>query len=318
MAVTLAESATLSQNMLAKGVLETFIQSSPILDRIPFMNIEGNAFSYNEEASLPNVEFRNVNEAYSESTGTVNQKTETLKILGGDADVDRFIQQTRSNINDQRAEQTVLKTKALSYKFQDAFFNGDTQVDAKGFDGLRKRLVGSQVLEAGTNGLPIVGESNKDIHAFLDQLDNLLAAVPGINGQNGAIYANAAVIRKIGSALRHVSLDTVLEEDIAGKRTIQWNGIPILEAGQNPNGSQILDSTETQGTATNTTSVYAVKFGSSEGDQAVTGLTNGGIAVQDLGQLQDKPVYRTRIEFYVGLAVFGGHAAARLKGVING
>ncbi|WP_295908111.1 major capsid protein [uncultured Bifidobacterium sp.] len=318
MAITLQESAKLSQDMLAKGVLETFTQTSPILDRLPFMDIEGNAFAYNEEAMLPGVEFRNVNEAYSESTGTVNQKTETLKILGGDADVDRFIQQTRSNLNDQRAEQTVLKTKALSYKFQDAFFNGDTQVDTKGFDGLRKRLVGKQVLEAGGNGLPIVGESNKDIHAFLDKLDDLLAAVPGINGQNGALYANAAIIRKIGSALRHVSLDAVLEEDIAGKRAIQWNGIPILEAGQNPDGGQILAQDETQGTQTDTTSIYAVKFGSTVGDQAVTGLTNGGVSVMDLGQLQEKPVYRTRIEFYVGLGVFGGKAAARLKGVING
>lgn len=318
MAITLQESAKLSQDMLAKGVLETFTQTSLILDRLPFMDIEGNAFAYNEEAMLPGVEFRNVNEAYSESTGTVNQKTETLKILGGDADVDRFIQQTRSNLNDQRAEQTVLKTKALSYKFQDAFFNGDTQVDTKGFDGLRKRLVGKQVLEAGGNGLPIVGESNKDIHAFLDKLDDLLAAVPGINGQNGALYANAAIIRKIGSALRHVSLDAVLEEDIAGKRAIQWNGIPILEAGQNPDGGQILAQDETQGTQTDTTSIYAVKFGSTVGDQAVTGLTNGGVSVMDLGQLQEKPVYRTRIEFYVGLGVFGGKAAARLKGVING
>lgn len=318
MAITLQESAKLSQDMLAKGVLETFTQTSPILDRLPFMDIEGNAFAYNEEAMLPGVEFRNVNEAYSESTGTVNQKTETLKILGGDADVDRFIQQTRSNLNDHRAEQTVLKTKALSYKFQDAFFNGDTQVDTKGFDGLRKRLVGKQVLEAGGNGLPIVGESNKDIHAFLDKLDDLLAAVPGINGQNGALYANAAIIRKIGSALRHVSLDAVLEEDIAGKRAIQWNGIPILEAGQNPDGGQILAQDETQGTQTDTTSIYAVKFGSTVGDQAVTGLTNGGVSVMDLGQLQEKPVYRTRIEFYVGLGVFGGKAAARLKGVING
>ena len=35
MAVTLTESAKLSQDMLVKGVLETFVQNSPILDRIP-------------------------------------------------------------------------------------------------------------------------------------------------------------------------------------------------------------------------------------------------------------------------------------------
>lgn len=324
MALTLAESAKLSNDTLARGVLETFVQTSPILDRIPFMEIEGNAYAYNEEATLPGVAFRNVNEAYTESTGTVNQKSEKLVILGGDADVDRFIQQTRSNINDQRAEQTSLKVKAISYKFQETFFNGDTAVDAKSFDGLKKRLTGAQVIDGGAKGLPIVGESNTDIHAFLDKLDELLAAVPGINGQNGAIYASAPIIRRIGSALRHVSLDTVLMEDIAGKRAIQWNGIPILEAGQTAGGDQILAANETitpgQSAAmvNNTSSIYAVKFGSSEGDQGVTGLTNGGVQVEDLGQLQDKPAYRTRIEFYVGLGVFSGKAAARLKGVLNG
>ena len=326
MALTLAESAKLSNDTLARGVLETFVQTSPILDRIPFMEIEGNAYAYNEEATLPGVAFRNVNEAYAESTGTVNQKSEKLVILGGDADVDRFIQQTRSNINDQRAEQTSLKVKAISYKFQETFFNGDTTVDTKSFDGLKKRLTGTQVIDGGAKGLPIVGESNTDIHAFLDKLDELLAAVPGINGQNGAIYASAPIIRRIGSALRHVGLDTVLMEDIAGKRAIQWNGIPILEAGQTAAGAQILaanetitpDSGQSETAVNNTSSIYAVKFGSSEGDQGVTGLTNGGVQVEDLGQLQDKPAYRTRIEFYVGLGVFSGKAAARLKGVLNG
>lgn len=318
MALTLAESAKLSQDTFAKGVLETFVQTSPILDRIPFMEIAGNAYAYDEEATLPGVAFRSVNEAYTESTGTVNQKSEKLVILGGDADVDRFIQQTRSNVNDQRAEQTALKVKAISYKFQETFFTGDSSVDTKSFDGLRKRLTGKQVIDAAANGMPILGSSNADIHQFLDKLDELLAAVPGINSANGAIYASAAIIRKIGSAMRHISYDTTLQQDIAGKRVMQWNGIPILEAGQTPAGKEILDTTETQGTATNTASIYAVKFGQGEGDQGVTGLTNGGVMVEDLGQLQEKPAYRTRIEFYCGLGVFSGKAAARLKGVLNG
>ncbi len=320
MAITLTEAAKLSTTDLQKGVLETFVQTSPVLDRIPMLEIEGNAYAYNSEATLPGVEFRAVNGSYSESTGTVNQKSETLAILGGDADVDRFIQQTRSNLNDQRATQTAMKVKAISYKFQDTFINGDSSTDANSFDGLKKRLTGNQVIDAATNGLNVVGSSNADIHTFLDKLDELLAAVPGINGTNGAIYANAKIIRKIASALRHVGLDTVLMEDIAGKRAIQWNGIPILDLGATAAASpvDILPLTETQGTANNASSIYAVKFGADEGDQAVTGLTNGGVQVEDLGQLQSKPAYRTRIEFYCGMAVFGGKAAARLKGVLNG
>lgn len=318
MAITLTEAAKLSTTHLQRGVIETFVQSSPVLDRIPFMTIQGNAYAYNEEATLPGVAFRAVNAGYTESTGTVNQKSESLVILGGDADVDKFIVQTRGDVNDQRAVQTAMKVKAASYKFQDAFFNGDVAVDANGFDGLKKRLTGGQVISGGTNGIPVVGSSATDIHAFFDKLDELVATVPGLDGGNGALYANAAIIGKIRSAARHISADVFVEQDVNGKRNVMWNGIPILNAGATAAGAAILTQTETQGTSSLASSIYAVKFGQDEGDQAVTGLTNGGVQVYDLGELESKPAYRTRIEFYTGVAVFGGKAAARLTGVLNG
>lgn len=317
MAVTLPQAAVLSENDLQRGVIETFVQESPILDRLPLLPIQGNAYAYNKEATLPGVAFRSVNEAYTESTGTVVQATESLVILGGDADVDRFIQQTLGNLNDQRAVQTRLKVKAASYKFQDTFFNGDVTVDPKGFDGLKKRLVGSQVIDAGTNGLPIIGNGASDSHAFFDQLDALLAAVPGIGPGNGAIYAPSGVLAKIRSAGRRIGGTDVVNEDATGKRVLTWNGIPILDPGNNGAGNPILPQTETQGSSSAAASIYAVKFGEDETEQAVTGLTNGGIQVDDLGQLQEKPAYRTRIEFYCGLATFGGKAAARLRGVLS-
>lgn len=310
MALTLAQAALLSENDLQRGVIETFIQNSPILDRIPLMSIEGNAYAYNEEATLPGVAFRSVNEAYVESTGTVNQKSESLVILGGDADVDRFIVQTRGNLNDQRATQTAMKVKAASYKFQDTFFNGDVAVDPKGFDGLKKRLTGAQVLDAATNGMgPVAGG-----HDFFDALDSLLASV---NGDVDALYANKSVIAKIKSSGRRLGGAEMITEELTRKRIVTYNGIPLLDPGTTAAGADILPRTETQGTATNASSIYAVRFGEDEGDQAVTGLTNGGVQVDDLGQLQEKPAYRTRIEFYTGLAVFGGKAAARLRGVLN-
>ena len=87
MAVTLAQAALLSTDDLQRGVIETFVQASPVLDRLPLMQIEGNAYAYNKEATLPGVAFRSVNEAYVESTGTVVQASESLVILGGDAAV---------------------------------------------------------------------------------------------------------------------------------------------------------------------------------------------------------------------------------------
>ena len=52
-------------------------------------------------------------------------------------------------------------------------------------------------------------------------------------------------------------------------------GQPSPEAGIDPDNTGILAQSETQGTATATSSIYAVRYGSSEGDQGVTGLTNG-------------------------------------------
>lgn len=318
MALTLAEAAKLSQTSLQRGVIETFVQESSVLDRMPLMQIEGNAFAYNEEGTLPGVEFRAVNAAYAESTGTVNQKTETLTILGGDADVDTFIVQTRSNLNDQRATQTAMKVKAARYKFQDAFINGDTAVDANSFDGLKKRLIGAQIIDAATNGIPVVGNGGSDAHAFFDQLDTLIASV---NGDVSALYLNKAIRAKIMSAGRRLGgtdwITQAFGDTGVQKRIPTYNGIPLLDIGTKGDGSAIIPLNETQGTATDASSIYAVRFGESEEDGGVTGLENGGIQVKDLGEIDAKPVFRTRIEFFCGMAVFSGKAAARLRGVRN-
>ncbi len=315
MAVTLAQAAVLSSNTLARGVMETFVIESPVFDRIPLMQIEGNAYAYNQEATLPGVAFRSVNEAYTESTGTFVQKSESLSILGGDADVDRFIVQTRGNLQDQRAAQTRAKVKSAAYKFQDTFINGDVTVDPKGFDGLKKRLTGAQVISSGTNGAPVVGNGGSDSLTFLDNLDALFGAVAG--GPDVA-YANRAVISRILAAGRRVGGAAMVTSDLTGKREVQWNGVPIVDIGTTAAGSLIIPQTEVQGSSSVASSIYAVKFGNDESDQAVTGLTNGGVQAYDLGEVSDKPVYRTRLEFYCGLATFGGQAAARLTGVLAG
>lgn len=312
MALTLTEAAKLSNDQLQQGVIETFVIESSFLDLIPFMDIEGNAYKYNEEATLPGVEFRAVNSAYSESTGTVNQKTEGLVILGGDADVDTFIVKTRGNLNDQRAVQTRMKVKAAVYGYQNAFINGDTAVDANSFDGLKKRLTGTQVIDAATNGLPVIGASADAQHIFLDKVDELLASVVG---DVNFLAMNKAIRAKIRSSARRLG-GWDMTRDEFGRSIETYNGIPLLDAGKTAAGADVIPQTETQGTSVVASSIYAVSLGQDESDQAVTGLTNGGVDVRDLGEIDAKPVYRTRIEFFTGLAVFG-KGAARLRGVLN-
>ena len=65
-----------------------------------------------------------------------------------------------------------------------------------------------------------------------------------------------------------------------------------------------------------TTSIYCCVLG----DAAVCGLQGPfegryGIAVRDFGEVHDAPVFRTRVDWYVGFAVCNRKAAARLYNV---
>ena len=325
MALTLLEAAKLARDEIQRGVVETFIIESPLLDRLPLIPIEGNSWKYNEEATLPGVEFRAVNTAYVESTGTVNQKSEAIVPLGGDADVDKFIVRTRGNLNDQRAVQLSLKVKAWAHKYQDTCINGDVVVDANSFDGLKKRLTGASVIDAGTNGIPIVGTTENERHAFFDKLDELIAAVvPDV----AALYMNKAIRAKIMSAGRRLGgVEWITAVFLDGDQPVQkriptYNAIPMLDIGKKADGTYIIPVTETQGTATDASSIYALAFSEDEEVPGVAGLFNGPSEDEPFEvttferELESKPAYRVRVEGFVGLAVFG-KGAARLRGARN-
>ena len=137
MALTLEEASKLSNDILLQGVVETIVKDSPILQQLPFIEIVGNGLTYNQEKTLPTVDFYNAGESpWQESTPTFEQKTATLKIMGGDADVDNFLKATRSNIQDLEAAVIELKAKAIRRKFEDTFINGEGTVDSKDFLGI--------------------------------------------------------------------------------------------------------------------------------------------------------------------------------------
>ena len=94
---------------------------------------------------------------------------------------------------------------------------------------------------------------------------------------------------------------------------MEYNGIPILVAREDNIGNDILPFTEANpgGGAAASTSIYAVQLG----DGGLVGIQNQDISVRDLGELEAKPVFRTRVEWYASIALFHGRAVARLRGV---
>jgi HK97 family phage major capsid protein len=171
MALTLAEAAKLSNDIILQGVIETIIQDSPVLQVLPFIEITGNGLTYNRENTNPAATFFDVGDTWTEATPTFTQITATLKIIGGDADIDNFLLTTRSNIQDLQSAVIRLKAKAVQQKYEDTFVNGDTAVDSKSFDGIDKLTTGGQAISMGTNGATLT-------LAKLDELIDLIKGGP--------------------------------------------------------------------------------------------------------------------------------------------
>ena len=111
MAITLEEASKLSNDMLKIGVIETIIKDSPILQRLPFIEIVGNSLIYNQEKTLPGANCNDANEEWSAPTPPTFEKvTAELKILGENADIDAFLKATRSNVQDLEATVVELTT----------------------------------------------------------------------------------------------------------------------------------------------------------------------------------------------------------------
>jgi len=275
MALTLAEAAKLETDYLRRGVIETFGEYSPVLEDLPFMDVQGNSYRYNLEGTLPDVEFRAVNSGYTESTGTVTDASESLVIFGGVVDVDRYLQQVRGSINDLRALQTRLKVKSLALAFTREFFEGDSSVDPNSFDGLQKRLSGAQVITADSGG------GNGDVLS-LEYVDQLIDSVWG--GPD-VIFLSKANRRKLVQLGRETELIAV-EMDGANKVNTYYDGIPVKVVDKDNNDEDILGFDETVGTETECSSIYAVRFGA---DEFLCGLSNGGIQVEDLGLIANPP-----------------------------
>jgi hypothetical protein len=304
MALTLEEASKLSNDMLLQGVVETIIKDSPVLKQLPFIEIVGNVLTYNQEKTLPSIDFYNVDETWTESTPTFEQKTASLKIMGGDADVDNFLKATRSNIQDLETAVVELKAKALKDKFEETFIYGDASGGSKEFDGLRKLIdtttASDQVIAMGDSGATLT----------LGKLDELIDAVKG--GKPDILLMSRRSRRKLNALVRAAGGMVESDRDRWGNFVQLWDGIPIGVNDWILDTHTLSGGVETGITGGECSTIYAFQMG----EGALCGLTSPGhLTVEPIGSLETKDASRTRIKWYCSLALFSSIKAAALIGV---
>ncbi len=226
-------------------------------------------------------------------------------IAGGDLDVDKFIVDTMGQ--DQRSAQEAMKAKKLAHEIGNKMIKGDSTTDPREFDGLQVRLIGSQIIEADASA------TDGGDPLSLEYLDEAIDATDDPN----FLYMSKAMRRKLTVAARNQAVggNIVYAQDAFGRRQTVYNDLPILLADRNSDVFNTLgfDEVASTGATATATSIYVLSL--REG--MLQGIQNGVMDVRDLGELESKSVFRTRVEWYPGMVLLHPRAATRVRGISN-
>lgn len=305
MALSIIEAAKIAANngeFKKAGVLASFAESSPLLRAMPIVTIPGNSYAYARQAELPTVAYRALNTGFSPSEGKLEVRTEALKLVGGEVDVDRaLVQQMGADV---RSVHEQMKSIALGQTIGANIVKGAVATDANGFDGLKVRYGGASPVDSSQiikNAASAGALSLKSLDATIDAVDKSIG--------RRYIVCNQATRRNITAFLRSSSQITVTRDDY-GNQVYSYAGLDILELDQNGN----TQASAAFGDTGSTDSLYVVALGEG-GLHMIQGA--GGISVRDLGEIPTAPVFRTRIDWACGLVDAHVRCVARLHNFTN-
>lgn len=317
---TLADLSKVETDTLRKSVLDKLLMEASVLELVPWETIGALNTTVVRYKDLPSVGFRKVNEGYSESTGRLEQLVENISLLGGMIDTDKAIARAKNSIADTRAINQALMLKALAYKFNDYWINGDHVSDPESFSGLKSRVDAlnsdgytSQYIDNdGTQGDGIL-LSDAESHNFLDHLDELMYSIRGHNPD--VCFLNKKCLLATRSILRRQRLLDVTR-DMFDRQVDVYQNARFIDIGVKADQStQIITNTETleDDGGAESTSIYAAKMGIGE---YLWGIQEYPLEVEDKGLLEAKPVYRTEVDWPLGLVSVDPYCIARLYAII--
>lgn len=303
MALTLAEAQRRSNNVLEKGIIEILIKVGEVLPMIPFQDFTGTTYDYLRESTLPTVTMRSVGDTWTEDSPLSTAVSAQLKIIGGDVDTDHFLEETLSNINDQKAINLQQKLKAMARTINDFIVYGDEDNDANEWDGLHDFLQTNtgQRVERGSGG----AEQVLTITILRQMLRLVKPDKPDVLLMSRTMRDSISkYYESLGSALTPIN--------VFGQAVPSFDSIPILGT------DYVLDTETVSGTSFGAktggtaTSIFAVRFGV----DALMGISRGGIQIDEFPKLETKDASRSRVRWYLNPVVIKSTlAVAGITGV---
>lgn len=297
MPVTLAQAQLNTQDDIDFAVIDNLRRYSWLFDQIVFDDTVSPGtgggslvYGYTRLLAARAAAFREFNTEYTPSAATKQRLTVELHPLGGAFEIDRTLARLGAASSAEVVFQMQQLLTSIRSGFQDELINGDTAVNAAGFDGLDKSLTGqtteytplSEGVTAGyldwTSGTII---TQPLANAQLDKLDDWLSRiVPSTTGGGDlgtpgalppgvkALLGNTKSITRLRSLARWAGIYTETKDDVG--RPIQMYGEWVLQdLGDNATGTSPIIPIEGRdadaggggGVISGLTDIYAACFG---------------------------------------------------------
>lgn len=297
---TLAEAQKLGLDDLQAGIAETIWTVAPALGQIPFMQVAGNALSFNRELTLVDGQYVAADGTITDSSALTNSKVSvSLQPYSGQSDIPNA--QLRQQIgvnggNDLKAIHLASAAKGVARKFLTDMIGGT--VGANGFDGLRTILA---------SGAPFTNQIEDAANAAMT-LDLVDAALSRLAMRPSFIMGNGKAEAKFKSLMRAAGGVTTVE--LNGQYFTSYDGIPFLR-------NDYISADYVGGTGGNQTDVYFGTWGDGSMTSGVQALTSAGslFTVESFDALEGKSATRVRVIMDAAVTVWAPGQIAVLKAV---
>lgn len=313
--LTLPEYAKGLGDPMARGMIQTFSETSDIMQVLPFKMAGQGRNVFDRSTANPSMAFRGLNEEPEISHGETEEFQDHCAPISGLLEVDRLKKKRygdRKMVLDMQGQMV-----SASELWTQTFFDGDTSSQPREFNGLKRRLT-----DAGTGS---VDGTNKDSRLVANatasgggplSLAKLDIAIRRVARPTHLIMSPLMQVKFI-AAMRDTTLTghVLHYEQQGGNNVLMYGKLPILTGYEASKTDDILpfDEVAQGGGGAVTTSIYVVSIR----EDGLCGIQTGGFEVVPIGETDRGIFIRNLAEWDSGITIEDPFAALRLSSITN-
>lgn len=248
------DASYMAQN--TRMVVDIMIQTHPLIQFLEFYPHTGNADTPRSRGVSTGGQYRAVGTDFTATAVTPQYGSTSLKIFGDAFTVDQAHIRRGIDIEGYIMGELRVYAEEGTYNFVEQIVHGAGSGNA--WTGIAGRCVSGQRVYMATNGAALpLGNSDTNRTAqqvFFEKLDQAIAKT---RGGNRFIIMNSTLHSRVTSVYREAFRWVAG----VGEQVPFYNGIPVVPAGYDADGNEILPFSETRGTSNITSSVYVVAPG---------------------------------------------------------